>query len=81
MTDFIIVLNPGGARSGLGTPYSVSEMISMETEDLLAVASQEGFGTRKQEALKRLVRRNVISCHMALTISRHRLSSAMVHDV
>ena len=79
-TDFFIVLNPGRAKSGVGTPDSVSEIMSMETDELLAVANQAGFGARKQEALKRLVRPNIIR-PISLTISRHRLSSAMVHDV
>ena len=69
MTDFIIVLNPGGAKSGVGTPYSVGEIISMETDELLAVANQAGLGAQKQEALKRLVCPNIIQPPISLMIS------------
>jgi hypothetical protein len=47
VTDFIIVLNPGGPKSVAGTPFSVSDIISMETDELLELANKEGFGTAK----------------------------------
>ena len=81
MTDFVIVLNPGGPQAGASTPVSVSDIISMETNQLLALANQGGFGKRKQEALKRLVCSNVVFLTTALTITQHRLTSVMVHDV
>jgi hypothetical protein len=81
MTDYTLVLNPGGLKSVAGTPLSVSDIISMETEEMLELANQEGFGTRKQEALKRLVCFNVVSSPTAPTVSRNRLLSVMVHDV
>jgi hypothetical protein len=56
-----IVQNPGGPKSGVGTPYSVSEYVSKETDELLEIAGEQGFGKRKQEALKLLVRYHV--CH------------------
>ena len=46
-------MNPGGRKSGSGTPYSISDTISMETDTLLGLAEQ-GFGNRKQAALKAL---------------------------
>jgi hypothetical protein len=50
-------MNPGGRRSGIGTPHSVSDVVEMETGELLRLATEEGrFGVRKQEALKILVR-------------------------
>lgn len=79
--DVTIVLNPGGPKSGIGTPYSVTEIISMETDQLLAIANEEGFGKRKQEALKRLVCSKVILPPHTLTVSRRRLLSVMVHTV
>jgi hypothetical protein len=48
----MVVLNPGGPKSGSGTPPSVSDIVNMETDELLTVAKTEGFGVRKQEALK-----------------------------
>lgn len=56
----VIVINPGGPRSAIGTPFSVTDIVSMETEELLrSIEAGGGFG-RKQEALKTLVRRKVI---------------------
>ena len=81
MTDLVIVLNPGGPQAGASTPDSVNDIISMETNQLLALANQGGFGTRTQEALKRLVCSNVALLPTALTITQHRLTSVMVHDV
>jgi len=81
MPDFIIVLNPRRPKSAAGTPFSVTDIISMETDQLIELAIQEGFGKRKQEALKRLVCFKVVSSPTALTVSRYRLSSVMVHNV
>jgi len=67
MTDLIIVLNPGRPKSAAGTPFSVSDIISMETDELLELANKEGF-ERKQEALKRLVCFNVALSPTALTV-------------
>ena len=53
VTYLTSVINPGGAKSAIGTPCSVSETISEETEALLKMA--KGFGKRKQPALKTLV--------------------------
>jgi hypothetical protein len=50
-----LVMNPGGPKSGVGTPHSVSKFISIDTDKLLEIAAQEGFGKRKQDALKALV--------------------------
>ena len=50
-------MNPGGRRSGSETPFSVSEMIGMDTDRLLLAAASEGFGIWKPEALKALVRK------------------------
>ena len=79
MTDFIIVLNPGEPKSGASTPFSVSDIMSMEIDELLEVANEEGFG--KQEALKCLVCSDVVSFCTALMVLRCRLSSVMVHNV
>jgi hypothetical protein len=54
-----LVQNPGGLKSGVGTPYSVTEFISKNTDELLKEAVKEGFGKRKQEILKALVCRQV----------------------
>jgi len=59
MTYLTSVMNPRGRKSGSGTPYSVSDVISMETDALLGIAVQEGFGTRKQAALKALACRKI----------------------
>jgi hypothetical protein len=53
-------MNLGGAKSATGTPHSVTETISMETDQLLTVAAQEEFGKQKQEAFKRLVHSKMI---------------------
>ena len=58
--DLTVVINPGGRKSGSGTPFSVSDTVGMETDELLKVAAEEGFGQRKQGALKALVRCDVI---------------------
>ena len=52
-------MNPGGRKSGTGTPYSVSEAISLETDELLKIAAEEGSGKRKQAALKALACRKI----------------------
>ena len=52
-------MNPGGPKSGSGTPYSVNDAISLETDTLLQMAAEEGFGKRKQAALKALARRKL----------------------
>jgi hypothetical protein len=49
-----LVMNPGGCKSGTGTPYSVSEAILLETDKLLRIAAEEDFGKRKQAALMAL---------------------------
>ncbi|KIM76455.1 hypothetical protein PILCRDRAFT_826234 [Piloderma croceum F 1598] len=46
--------NPGGPKLGGGTPYSVSEFVSKNTDELVREAAQQGFGMRKQEVLKAL---------------------------
>ena len=56
----VSVLNPGGRQSGSDTPYSASEAISEETDTLLATATQESFGIRKQAAFKTLACRNIL---------------------
>jgi hypothetical protein len=43
-----LVMNPGGPKSGVGTPHSVSQFISIDTDKLLEVAAQEGFGKRNK---------------------------------
>ena len=48
-------MNPGGPKSGSGTTHSVSDIVNMETDELLVVANDAGFGVWKQEALKALV--------------------------
>jgi hypothetical protein len=56
-------MNPGGPnspKSGSDTPHSVSDIVNMEMDELLAEAEVAGFGVRKQAALKSLVRSKVI---------------------
>ncbi|KAF5374130.1 hypothetical protein D9615_008842 [Tricholomella constricta] len=61
----IAFMNPGGPKSGGGTPHSVSDVVKMETDQLLSVAQEVGFGVRKQAALKRLsFKRDGYSCVM-----------------
>lgn len=36
-------MNPGRRKSGTGTPLSVSEAISMETDELLKIATEPNF--------------------------------------
>jgi len=56
-------MNPGGHKSGSGTPYSVSEFVGLETDELMKLMKEEGFGTRKQAALKALLfKRDGNSC-------------------
>lgn len=50
-----LVHNPGGPKSATGTPCSVSDYISQNTEALVAEAKELGFGKRKQAVLKALV--------------------------
>ena len=60
MTYLTSVMNPGGRKSGSSsTPFSVSDAISMEMDTLLEIGAQEGFGIRKQAALKTLVCRKI----------------------
>jgi hypothetical protein len=47
--------NSGGPKSGAGTPYSVSDFISNNTDELLREAATQGFGKRRQNVLKALV--------------------------
>jgi hypothetical protein len=60
--DKTVAMNPGGRKSGLGTPYSVSDVVEMETKELLRLAIEEGkSGVRKHEAFKMLVRSEILS--------------------
>jgi hypothetical protein len=56
----MIVMNPGGAKSGTDTPDSVSDVVAMEMDELFALVEEEGSGQQKQDALKRWVRFEVI---------------------
>jgi hypothetical protein len=59
--DTTVVANPGGHKSGTGTPSSVSELVGAETDRLIQMAKDEkGYGVRKQVILKELVRGEVI---------------------
>jgi len=59
----IAFMNPGGPKSGTGTPHSVNEFMSMTTDELLREALQEGFGKRKQDVLKALsFKRDGVKC-------------------
>jgi len=55
MKESVSVMNPGCRKSGSGTPFSVSDFISKDMDELLQIAASERFGTRKQAALKALV--------------------------
>lgn len=48
-------MNPGGRKSGSGTPFSDSDIIAKDTDELLQMAASEGLGKRKQDILKVLV--------------------------
>jgi len=56
--------NPGGRKSGGGTPFSVSDLIAKDTDELLEMAAtSKDFGNRKQEILKILaLKRDGESC-------------------
>jgi hypothetical protein len=57
----IVVLNSGGPKSRFGTPHSVSALVERETDELLQlVQNADGYGKRKQDALKTLVRPQVL---------------------
>jgi hypothetical protein len=74
-------MNPGGPKSGSGTVHSVSDIVNMETDELLVVAKDAGFGVRKQEALESLVILKSYNLFQVLIILRSRRSSAMVTHV
>ena len=59
MTYLISVMNPGRRKPGSSTPFSVSDAISMKTNKLLEIATQEGFEIRRQAALKTLACRKI----------------------
>ncbi|KAF5376931.1 hypothetical protein D9615_007199 [Tricholomella constricta] len=62
----IAFMKPEGPKSGGSTPRSVGEIVKMETDQLLSVAQEPGFGVRKQAALKRLsFKRDGYSCVMS----------------
>ncbi|KAF8133262.1 hypothetical protein EV363DRAFT_1162606 [Boletus edulis] len=51
----VAFMNPGGSKSGTSTEFSVSEVVSEETDKLLQQVNKEGdFEKRKQELLKAL---------------------------
>jgi hypothetical protein len=77
----MVVLNPGGPKSGSGTPRSVSDIVNMETDELLTVAETEGSGVRKQEALKSLVILKSYYLFQVLIILWSRRSNAIVTHV
>ncbi|KAF8325089.1 uncharacterized protein EI90DRAFT_3129205 [Cantharellus anzutake] len=59
----VAFMNPGGPKSRSGTPFSVSDFIAKDTDELLDIAASEGLGTRKQAALKALIfKRDGQSC-------------------
>ncbi|KAH7885711.1 hypothetical protein F5I97DRAFT_1808679 [Phlebopus sp. FC_14] len=59
----VAFMNSGGRRSGSGTSYSVTDIMSKATDELLMSAKKEGLGQWKQAALKELVlRRDGHSC-------------------
>ncbi len=47
-------MNPKGRKFGSGTPLSVNDLIAKDTDELLRMAASEGFGIKKQAALKAL---------------------------
>ena len=55
MKNSVLVMNPGGRKSASGTPFSVSDIIAEETEELLQIVASEEPGKRKQTVLKALV--------------------------
>jgi hypothetical protein len=54
-------MNPGGQPSESGTPYSVSKLVKLETDEFMKLAKEEGFGTQKQNTLKVLVCTELLS--------------------
>jgi hypothetical protein len=79
--DTTVVMNPVGPKSGSGTPPSVSDIVNMETDNLLAVAETAGLGVRKQVALKSLVILKSYYLFQVLIILCSRRSDAMVTHV
>jgi hypothetical protein len=54
-------MNPG-PKSAPGTPYSGSEFVRHDTDELIRLAKEEGgLGTRKQAILKELARGEFVS--------------------
>ena len=51
-----LVQHQGGPESGIETPHSVSEFVSLNTGQLLKIPAERGFWKYKHEALKILVR-------------------------
>ena len=57
------MINLGGPKSKEGTPFSVSDIIAQETEELLEMATNDGtYGKQRQVVLKALV------CRMLLDV-------------
>jgi hypothetical protein len=61
-------MNPGGRKSGGGTPFSVSDIVGVETDELLAIAVEEGLGQRRQEALKALICRQIVQNELLMRL-------------
>jgi len=61
----VAFMNPGGPKSAIGTPFSVSDTITEGTDELLKMAASEGLWTRKQIILTALIlRRDGDSCSL-----------------
>ena len=63
-------MNPGRRKSGTSTESSVDDAVKEETVKLIQLVNEGGdFGTRKQEALKALVRIHSSWSHTFLFIA------------
>jgi len=76
--------NTGGRGSGIGTPHSVTDIVSMETDELLqSLKDEKEYGKRKQEILKALsFKRDGILCLLTgFTFSLRGLKPILAHII
>jgi hypothetical protein len=68
-------MNPGGNETGSDNAFSVSDLVSRETDELLELVNKDRrFGKRQQETFKALVRHTLLlnphcpHCHTDSTV-------------
>jgi hypothetical protein len=73
-------MNPGARKSASSTALSVNDLVGVETDKLTKISGEGGLGQHKREALKALVRCQIIY-NKALMGLRSRRSNAMAKSV